>query len=675
LAKVGKEKLHSRDFYQRIDEQIEMYKMQNGDIISNELVFQIREEVFNEMIKNIILGAEYEKVGISISKDEMLDMMTGINIHPIIRQNFTDPQTGQFNAAYVTQYIMSLDQMEPNQQKQWYALEKLMKEDRIFNKYQTLIQKGFFVPKKMAQSINEKHNKIAQANIISLKYSSIPDNEISLSDEDFEKYYEENKNQYEQEKSRWLEYVIFDVLPNKNDFNEGEKEINAIFEEFSKIPISNSYENFLYVDLKSDIDNNSDTNFIIRGNLPPQIDSIFDMEVGTIVGPSKENNTYYIHKIIDKQTRADSINASHILVSYKGAMRADPSLTITKEEAKAKADSLFIKVKGLDSLSFAQIASENSNDASVEANGGNLGWFRDGEMISEFNEACLNGKIGDYFIVETSFGFHIINLKGKKGIQPKIKLASIKYTIEASSETKQITYTEASKFAGENQSIDSFHKVVSEKGYILRTAEQVKTSDYTIPGIKEGREIIRWAYGDDIEKGNVSEVFDLFSENKNVVVLVREVREKGIAPLSQIKDDIKPFVMKEKKAEILYKKMEEAKKSSNSISEIAQKLNLKIDTIDYINFSSPNVPLIGPEPKIVGTVFGTEVNNISKIIKGEGGIFVAEVKGFNETNSPETNYMAYINNQMGFFRNRVTYDVYNALLKKANIEENKVKFY
>lgn len=674
LAVVGGEKIHANDFYMKLDEQLEMYKMQYGDNLDGNMVFQIREEVFNELIRQTVLKAQYEKIGIRVSQAEMVDMMTGVNIHPIIRQNFVDPQTGQFNASAVTNYLLNLDSMEPQQQKQWYTLEKIMKDERYFEKYQNLIKNAYFIPKAMAASIYKKQGSMASAKIVTLKYSSIPDEEITLTDADYSKYYESHKHEYEQEASRWLEYVIFDVLPSDQDIIDGQTVVNKLFEEFVQIPVENTKENYSFVNLKSDLDFNPDTNFMSRVALPAQADSIFDMPVGGIVGPYSENNSYFLMKLLEKSTRADSLKASHILIAFKGAFRADPETKLSKEEAELKADSILAVVKGKDSTFFAQTAIAFSNDQSVQMNGGNLDWFQDGQMVTEFNEACQNAKIGEYFVVESPFGFHVVHLTGKKAYEPKVKVAMLKYTIEASSETTQKIYTEASRFAGENKTYETFNKAVEENGYVLRTSEYTRDTDYSIPGVLEGRDIVRWSFDEDLKSGTVSPVFELIAENKNVVVLVRLVRNKGIAPIEDIKTLIEPLVRREKKADILFEKVNLAKTGAASLDDIAKKLNTEIIEVDYISLASPNVPQIGPEPKVVGTIFGTEKGKISRTIRGDAGIYL--VQSLEITEAPAIDdYTSIIKNQSGLFQNRANFDVYNALLKKADVRDNKVKFY
>lgn len=675
IAKIGKEKISARDFFNKLDNQMELYKLQFGDNITPATAFQIREEVFNEVVRQTILQKEYEKIGLTVSPGEILDMMTGVNIHPIIKQNFTDPQTGQFNPENVVRYIQNLGTLEVAQQNQWKILERIMIEERYFNKYQTLVQKSFFVPKAMQTDIHKMQNQFASADYITLKYSDIKDEDIKLTDADFEKWYKENKFKYEQpDDSRWLQYIIFDVLPNEEDLKLGIEKVNEINNNFIQISAENTRDNFVFASLNSDLDFKPDTGFMKRTELPARADTIFNMPIGSTFGPYNEANSYYIFKVLDRKERPDSLRASHILVAYRGAMRVDPAVTRTKDEAKLLADSLLTVVKGFDSTNFATVALQFSNDQSANQAGGDLGWFLDGNMVPEFNEACINANVNDFFVVESAFGFHVVKLTGKKAIEKQIKVAQIKHTIEASTKTQQVIFAEASKIAGASKDAADFEKRVLEANLNLRNAEFVRKSDFSIPGINEGREIVRWAFNADTEEGMISQVFDLINENKNVVVALKRIRERGIPPLEQLKDQIEIEVKKMKKAENLTKKVEEALKNTNNINDLATKLNTNVAKVEFVNLNSPNLPGIGPEPKVVGTLYGTELNKMSRTVIGSAGIFVVVPTNFTEV--PAATDLTMVEASiLNMFRNRVSHAMFNALLKKANVKDNRIFYY
>ncbi len=101
------------------------------------------------------------------------------------------------------------------------------------------------------------------------------------------------------------------------------------------------------------------------------------------------------------------ITASHILVSFVGAMRAAPYIDRQKDEAKAFAEEL--RKKALTGEDFAQLAQENSDDRGSAATGGALGTFRREQMVPEFSNAAFRLEVGGVSeVIESPYGFHVI---------------------------------------------------------------------------------------------------------------------------------------------------------------------------------------------------------------------------------------------------------------------------
>ena len=258
-------------------------------------------------------------------------------------------------------------------------------------------------------------------------------------------------------------------------------------------------------------------------------------------------------RLMDVQMRPDSMKAEHILIAYEGAFRADEGITRTKEQAQKTADSL-MDVLRADKTKLQALAFQMSDDGSAKTNNGDLGWFADGSMVGPFNEAVLVTKEGDLVMVETMFGYHVIKVTGKKDPVKKVRVAIVKRAVEPSSKTFQDIYAQASTFAGENNTRDKFETAVTNLGLNKRTATYLREMGNSIPGIENPREIIRWAYYEGIKLGEVSPVFDV--GGSYVVAVLTAVREKGIMPLDQMKENLKTFVMNEKKAEVIKEKTE-----------------------------------------------------------------------------------------------------------------------
>ena len=667
IGEINGEEIPAIEFNEKVEQNIKAIKQnQKKEQLTAAEVYSAKQTIWSELLKKIILGKEYEELGIVVTPDELFEQVQGETPHRYILQYFKDPETGEYDPQLVLNYLKQLDQLDQKSIEQWVIFEQAIKDDRIGQKYKNLVSKGYYVPKAFIPKENELNLRKAKLRIVASDVKSIPDSLVEITDNDYNKFYEENIHQYEQEASRDIDYVIFDVKPSADDRRLISQDVHKVYRELINKPIED-VPNF--VNLNSD--NRYDSTFFKEGELSVRIDSImFNSPLGAIVKPYVENNTYYVAKLMDVQHRPDSMKATHILVSHKELYGANEEITRTKEEAKIMADSL-LEVVLAKPEKFEEIAVEISDDPSVLKNSGNLGWFADGTMLYPFNQAVLEGKKGDVSIVETRYGYHIIRIDDKLQPTKKVRVAIIDRAIEPSNQTYQNVYTEASKFAGESTTLDAFESSITEKKLNKRSADDVKEMQTTIPGLDNPRGIIRWSFFDRINLGDVSPIFDF--ENSYVIAAVSEVREKGTMPMEQAKERMETLVLNEKKTEMLLEKMNAI--TSNDLYQIAKELDDKVDTINTINFYARNIPGFGRENDVIGEIFTLNEGEISKPIKGNGGTFIIQIDSIIAA-KPIEDTLAIENRLKGRFKSRVDNNyVYRALEKKAEIVDNRLFFY
>ncbi len=662
VGEINGEKIRGTVFNSKVDEATEMRKQMTGSAnISSAESFGIRESVWNQMVSELVMQKEYDKLGLDVSKEELDDMVSGKNPHPYIVQNFTDPQTGKFDPKIVKQFVDNLDKVDPAMRQRYQMIIKSIRDSRLAEKYQNLIASAYYVPRAFAKKEYIARNEHVSLSTVALRYETVPDKQVKLTDADYKKYYDENKNRFEQEDSRDIDYVVYSVTPSDGDMKAINADVAQLYSDFQQ---SKDVANF--VNTRSDV--RYDSSWVKKGQLPGRLDTLaFNSTPGTFIAPFIEKELYTMAKVVDMQTRPDSLKASHILISFQGSQAGGKR---TKEAAKKLADSLEMVAKKNPKL-FGELALKYSEDPSAKKNGGDLGWFQDGSMVPAFNNACVRNPVGDIVVAESPYGYHVINITGKTAPVKKVRLAIVARKIEAGNETFQNIYTAASSFSSENQTMMAFDNAIKKKGLNKRTAERIRSNEGQLPGIDNAREVIRWAYNEKTEKGMVSSVFDC--SGKYVVACVKQIREKGIAPLEQIKNDIKPFVIREKKAEILIAKMAKVAGTKNLV-QMAFQLGSRVDTIQNITFASPNIPFYGREPQVVGTAFGLKKGDFSKPIKGEMAVYIIRI----DEVSPAPVVKDYNNEKAviaNYFRSRVYREVYQAILDKSKIKDNRIVFY
>lgn len=652
IAEVGSRTVTFQEYEARVQQSAENYKINTKQTSIDESTMEsLRQQTWNQMLREIIMADEVMELGIAVTPEEVFDMVQGPNPHPSVKQAFTNKETGQFNSQDVVRFLKNMDNDKTGATRaQWVAFEKGIRDERVSQKYNNLVKKGLYVTTAQAQAGYVDDNKTAEIDYIAKRFNSVPDTAVVVSEEELKAYYNAHKKDYEQEASRKIEYVTFDVVPSEQDKKEILEELAEMKNDFK-----NAEDDSLFINANSETKYSE--NFVKKGGFPAIIDSlVFTLPEDSVIGPYLENDSYKISKIVKTRTAPDSVKARHILLKIEG----DTAKTL------AKADSLKSAIKK--GKKFADLAAQYSEDPGSKEKGGDLGWFQEGAMVKPFNDAAFNGKKGNLPIVTSQFGVHLIEIMDKGPESKKIALGSIERKITPSSKTYQQYYGQASEFSANNQTGDAFNTTITQKGLNRKVAEQVKETDRSIPGLDNPREMIRWAY--EAEKGEVSKVFEF--GDRFVIAHLADIREKGIATLDNVRTEVEIKAREEKKAENFIAEFEKA--GGTKLEDVSAKLNAPVQKASNMKFSVPNIAGLGNEPALVGTVFGMSQNKLSKPVKGSSGVYMVMVSKFTE--APETkDYSVARNRISGNLQSRVEYEVFTALQKNADVEDRRAKFY
>lgn len=619
VGEIDGESIQYPDFQKKIVELGEIYKQntQQKQLDENSWV-QVREQAWQGFIRKIVMGDVYDELGIEISSDELFDMIQGTNLHPIIQQLFRNPNTGQVDRGAVIRFLKSLETgVAPEQRDYWLYLEKQIVEEREQTKYSNMVGKGLYVTGEEAQkSVEAKSTKI-NFDYVALNYASVSDSLVTVTESDLKAYFDTHQDDYKQEKLRKIEYITYPIKPSADDFVEAENWIKDI-----KADFETATDNIQFVN------SNSDVSFVAtwgkKDNLPENIGTwIFDenAEVNAVFGPYFENETYTLAKVHAIEMMPDSVEARHILLKVN-----------TQEElalVQALADSLKTEIEN--GADFATLATKYSTDQGSAINGGDLGWFKRGQMVKPFEEAAFNNAKNEVAIAASQFGIHVIQTT-KLGVKTKqVQIAYLIRNVEASTRTIQDTYAKASKFAGENSTSEEFLAAVAEQKLSKRVIS-VRENDRQIIGLEKARPLIRAAYkadeGEVIVNSQESPIFEL--GDNFVIAILTKVTDEGVATFDDVRARVELGAVKDKKAEYLAEKANAATAGKTDLSAIATELNSTVKNAANIDFNSYSVPGLGIEPAVIGTVVSLNVDQISKPISGMNGVYIVKVTSVNE---------------------------------------------
>jgi peptidyl-prolyl cis-trans isomerase D len=662
VATISGEDISIIEFNRRFEENAENMRQQmQDDRLSQDDLFRVRESTWNQILEEVIMGKEYNKLGLVVTTDELFDQVQGPRPHQAIIQNFTNPETGEYDRSMVLNYLQNLSSMPASSRNQWRVFERFIKEDRLSTKYENLVTKAYYTPEALARKAWLERNQRADFEIVAVRFASIEDNLVTVTDSDYKKYYEENKQSFERIAARDIEYVVFDIVPSATDQRNAETYVMSLVEEFSKT------ENITgFVNANSDTRHND--NWLSRDEVPLMLEeAFFDAEPGVVFGPYFEDGAYHLARLLDVTFRPDSLKASHILISYAGAMRSEQ--TRTKAAAERIADSLLNVVQRNPAM-LTQIAATMSDDGSASQNNGDLGWFIDGQMVAPFNNFVIDNNVGTIGKVETDFGFHIVQVTDKKAPKRKIKMAHITHAVTPSSQTYQDVFAKASKFATETRSREKFDQVVERDGLAKRVAPSLTPMTNNIPGIQNPRQIVRWVFDKSTRANDVSTIFDL--DDKYVIAVLTKKWEEGVPPLEDVRSNIEVQVLNAKKGEYIAERM---KANLNDLNAIAAEFGVSVETVPDLNFDTRSIPNYGMENKLIGKMFSLQPNEIAGPVVGNSATFV--VRMIRSTPSDETpNFDNIRRDQRNLFSNSVRNNAaMRALEKLSKIEDNRLLFY
>lgn len=664
---VGKTKIHINDF-----STLQRQKEEERSIITGELDEtarnQVSTEVWEEFMDRLVWDKVYEKLGLQITAAEFNDMLVGTTMSSVIRQNFTDPNTGQVNPLQVQQFFASLEddsnipaeQMQMFIQRRTYGayIQSYMRKERMTNKYFALINKGLYVTNAEAKNLYLDQNTQASVRFVFTPYTNITDEEVTVTDKDIKEYFKKYSYIYKRKHARAVKFVVVNTLPSSNDTAAVRTELEELIASYSTTDEDTNFV-FMYSE------NPELPKYYAKGSLSHTLDSLlFNAVNGTVVGPVLENGGFVLAKKLKSEVISDSVNARHILIQ--------PAEGETPEQAQAKRDSLLnVLKKGGD---FAAIALQYSADKSNSEDAGNLGWFTAGQMVPEFNDVCFSSNKGDIKPVDTQFGYHIVEILDKTKPANKVLVSMISKSILPSSETIEGNYNLAAELSffeeveGKTKE-QLFEEIAMNKRLQVRYAQDINEATFNLQNMPGSQNVIKWILTS--EKNAISEPIQV--GNNYVVAMITSVRPDGVPEMEEIKEELKVATIRYKKAQMLVEKFNNALGGATKLEDVASKMNLQINSAFNVNYASIFVQGAGAESKLVGAVFGTPANKLSKPVEGANGVYVF-VKD-NELYNAQSDDYTYAKMQLTYgVQSRVEGEVRNVVKEKLQIRDLRYKF-
>ncbi len=659
VAEIAGEDVHINDYAASIEQMMEVYKMETGQMdLDEQTTAQLRTSVWEALVNEKILNKEAAKLGLLVSADELWERCTGANVHPIIAQRraFAD-ETGRFNAMALTQFLNSLDIDPQNQQmadqiksakSYWMFWENNLRITLLQEKYNTLIAKAVTANSLEAKLNFDMNQSKVDVEYVMQPYYAVADSLVKVSESEMKKLYSARKETFKQEPNRDLEYIAFNIVPSEQDFAEAEAWINNLKAEFTTT-----------TDIAGLVNSNSDVmydghNYSEKSVPARYAEFAFSGKKGDVTDVIFADETYSMARIVESGLMvSDSVRLRHILI----------------ENNEERADSIVTAIKrGAD---FSALALKYSLVQETALNGGEIGWVQEQELPKEMATPAFAKRAKDVFKVSTmGQGIQIVQIIEKSKATPKVKLAIMERKVTPSSQTYGQLYNDAKRYVVENNTAEKFNAAAAEKGLVVMPAIGITKNAQQVARLSTSREIVRWAFNS--EKGDVSDVFEC--GDAFVVALVRETKDDDFRPIGDVAFELRAELLKEKKGELIQKQMEEALAGQNTLEAAAAFVKDDVQKVEAMNFDSYQFGAAGIEPYMIGAAAVMSENTVSKPLQGNTGVFVLRTanKQSSEAEFDQAAQIQALNMRSSYY---LPYQLTESLRNDAEIMDNRSMFY
>ena len=661
IAVVNEEEVELTLFRQMVEQAERSYNFSTMQAVNS---------VWDQMIRLTIFKQEFDRLGIDAGK-EQIEMILSKDERIVQDPRFQN-ESGFFDFGIFTNFINSLRLENPQAYQNWRSQEESIVAQAKENIYYDLIKSSSGFTELEGENAYHLENDRVNINFISIPFSEVPDSLFKISDSDIRKYVNQNKEKFELEASRKVNYVIFPDLATDEDKSriradlEKLKELRVEYNDVSKLAdtiqgLKTTQNITEFVEQYSEVP--FDSIYLSKGALANDYaDILFELKKDDVFGPYQDGEQFKISRFIDRKN-GGSIRASHILVSFQGASRANPQIARSKEEAEKIANKYYREARR-NPDDFAELATKYS-DGPSSSMGGDLGFFQEGTMTEKFFDFCNKSRVGRIGIVETEFGFHIIKVTNKEDV---VLIADVVKQIVPSEETSNAVFQKTTQFEMESINLKDFPATSQKYGYEIKEVDQVNILDENLPSMQRQRNVVQWLFSDETKIKDIKR-FSLTTGGYVVAQLV-DVIPEGSININAIKEEVSQEIIKKSKADYLL----ETYKSYSSLDSLSVALGKEIETATAVTQKNNVLPGVGSEPYVIGAAFAMKLNQPSALIKGNNGVYMIEVSSREISKNLES-YQAYANILKTEENNRISSVIYNALKSTATIEDNRQVYY
>lgn len=674
IAKVDGMKIDVTEYEAMINAQEEQMRAQNRPTDENATA-QLRDQVLNQMVMQRLTDELSEDLGLSVSEGELKEMLNAANPDPMVRQAFTNPQTGEYSAEQAASAIAQYEKTkDPQQKTQWANFKTELMNAKKQSKLNAMLSGSYYTPKFILDDQSEARSNMASISYVSLPYTLIADDKVKVTDEDIDKYISARKSLYEvKEETRNVEFVSFTIAPSAEDSVRVRRDLESLKQGLIDA-----------TDVDAFVKRNSSTPMPVAYQTEESLqqmqiaDQVAAAATGAVVGPFNFGQDMAIAKVMDRASLPDTVTVRHILVMTKRMGQQGAEELRTEAQAQARIDSMIAQERA--GVPFDTLITRFSDDNIAQNPTGKyeIPLSQRSGFTKEFGDYAFSGApVGASKVVKVESqgysGLHYVQImgKGSKNLSTT-QLAFIIKPLTADNNTYNTIYAKASAFASKAAAdAKNFEKEATTAGIQVQQAQGLNRNSNVVQGLGASKDLVRWAY--EAKTGDVSPIFTV-GGNRIIIAKLSDIQAAGLLkPSGNVKLGIENIIRNQKKA----KQLIDATKDKRSLADIAAAYQLEVGNADSVSFASNMVPGIGNEPKVLGYTFNRSFkeNVLSPAIPTMGSLYYIMVASRTKGSEPARDLkmerqMAEMN-----IKGRSAQMILDGLRQAADVEDLRYKLY
>lgn len=676
MAKIDGKKM-DQQYSKQYEENLALMRLlQKKSTFEDNETYQIHEMTWQQMLQEKAVDKELEKLGLTYTpqmiedfKENMLASLSTQQPNQFLAQfaNALAEQYGPENAMSIISNIETLANREDAKDiyNAYQALVRFALGAEKQQHYMALAQNSIYFSTPLAKQL-AKDNSIALVSLMTVnpELTAFQNLKPEVSEKEMKEFYNIHKKELfnVQSKNRDINVAVFPINPTQADLKAIEDSVRKDFTTFTQ---AESIAEYNTARGNGALDSTYYKESDITLN---ELDSlIFKVPVGSYIEPfTYENVKWYFGKVFGASNRPDSVLVATIELPFKTAQNQEAPYS--KKEARLLADSLrqvIASGTSIFSLQPSYLYGREQGDTTF--------WLPERGTMPDLYNSLLTTPNGGIYVYKAAAGYVVFQVLDRTQLIEKRQFVIYDYDINPSEATINALRSQANEFAASVTNNEELIANAAKQGIQVVNGERVSSMTANIGQLPNCRDIVSWAFGDDVKEDAISDVFNV---NKMffAVASVAKVREQGMQKYKEVKDDIKTLLEKQNKVALVAEQLNKDL-ASGDMAAVAQKYNIPVSDSVTLSFAGDYYMNRGVEGKAIGQIFSLSANKPAAV-SGNNVAYVVNVLDKRDGQASENlmlekNYLQ--NAVLGRDRNENT--LFNYLVSELNVLDNRVRFY